>query len=62
MSYSKEVFNLARVFLENIRNNNISEYEKRRKQFCLKSSEGAKIEGKIARSAAAVARAVISGK
>ena len=62
MSYSKEVFNLARVFLENIRNNNISEYEKRRKQFYLKSSEGAKIEGEIARNSVIVAKAVISGK
>ena len=62
MSYSKEIFNLARVCLENIRNKNIREYEKRREQFRLRSSEGAKIEGEIARSAAAVARAVISGK
>lgn len=62
MSYSKEVFNLARVCLENIRNNNISEYEKRKKQFYMKSSEGAKIEGEIARNAVTVAKAVISGK
>lgn len=62
MSYNKEIFSLAKVILEKVRNKNIKEYEQRKKLFYLKFKEGAKIEDEIARNAVFVAKAVLSGK
>ena len=62
MGYSKEVFSLAKMRLDNIRNKNISAYEVRIRKFLLRSQEGAKVKSEIARNAVLVARAVLSGK
>ena len=62
MGYSKEVYTEAKVFLDNLRNKNIKDYEQRRKKFREKCLRGAVIEDKIASTSIFIARSVLSGK